>query len=312
MLPSSTDLKLFSGTANPKLAYEIARTLGVRLGDAIVGRFPDGEIKVQLGESVRGNDVYIIQSTCPPVNDNLMELLTLVDAVRRSSASRINAVIPYFGYARQDKQVAGREPITAKLVSTLLEAAGVERVITIDLHSRQLQGFFDIPLDMLSALRTIANHLRLGGLEDTVIVSPDTGRSEEARRLTELLGLPLAFMYKRRTSERDTQVTAVIGDVVGKRVILVDDVISTGGTLRRAVEALIEAGARPDVRIAATHAVLAGDARDRLAHPAIKEVIVTDTIPLPLEDRYTILSVAPLLASAIAHVNQHKSVSALI
>ena len=312
MLPSSTDLKLFSGTANPKLAYEIARTLGVRLGDAIVGRFPDGEIKVQLGESVRGNDVYIIQSTCPPVNDNLMELLTLVDAVRRSSASRINAVIPYFGYARQDKQVAGREPITANLVSTLLEAAGVERVITIDLHSRQLQGFFDIPLDMLSALRTIANHLRSGGLEDTVIVSPDTGRSEEARRLTELLGLPLAFMYKRRTSERDTQVTAVIGDVVGKRVILVDDVISTGGTLRRAVEALIEAGARPDMRIAATHAVLAGDARDRLAHPAIKEVIVTDTIPLPLEDRYTVLSVAPLLASAIAHVNQHKSVSALI
>ena len=312
MLPSSTDLKLFSGTANPKLAYEIAKALGVRLGDAIVGRFPDGEIKVQLGESVRGNDVYIIQPTCPPVNDNLMELLTLVDAVRRSSASRINAVIPYFGYARQDKQVAGREPITAKLVSTLLEAAGVERVITIDLHSRQLQGFFDIPLDMLSALRTIANHLRSGGLEDTVIVSPDTGRSEEARRLTELLGLPLAFMYKRRTSERDTQVTAVIGDVVGKRVILVDDVISTGGTLRRAVEALIEAGARPDVRIAATHAVLAGDARDRLAHPAIKEVIVTDTIPLPLEDRYTVLSVAPLLASAIAHVNQHKSVSALI
>jgi ribose-phosphate pyrophosphokinase len=312
MLPSSTDLKLFSGTANPKLAYEIAKALGVRLGDAIVGRFPDGEIKVQLGESVRGNDVYIIQPTCPPVNDNLMELLTLVDAVRRSSASRINAVIPYFGYARQDKQVAGREPITAKLVSTLLEAAGVERVITIDLHSRQLQGFFDIPLDMLSALRTIANHLRSGGLEDTVIVSPDTGRSEEARRLTELLGLPLAFMYKRRTSERDTQVTAVIGDVVGKRVILVDDVISTGGTLRRAVEALIEAGARPDVRIAATHAVLAGDARERLAHPAIKELIVTDTIPLGLEDCYTVLSVAPLLASAIAHVNQHKSVSALI
>jgi ribose-phosphate pyrophosphokinase len=312
MLPSSSDLKLFSGTANPKLAYEIARALGVRLGDAIVGRFPDGEIKVQLGESVRGNDVYIIQPTCPPVNDNLMELLTLVDAVRRSSASRINAVIPYFGYARQDKQVAGREPITAKLVSTLLEAAGVERVITIDLHARQLQGFFNIPLDMLSALRTIASYLRSGGLEDTVIVSPDTGRSEEARRLTELLGLPLAFMYKRRTSERDTQVTAVIGDVIDKRVILVDDVISTGGTLRRAVEALIEAGARPDVRIAATHAVLAGDARERLAHPAIKELIVTDTIPLALEDRYTVLSIAPLLASAIAHVNQHKSVSALI
>ena len=312
MLPSSSDLKLFSGTANPKLAYEIAQALGVRLGNAIVGRFPDGEIKVQLGESVRGNDVYIVQPTCPPVNDNLMELLTLVDAVRRSSAGRINAVIPYFGYARQDKQVAGREPITAKLVSTLLEAAGVERVITIDLHARQLQGFFNIPLDMLSALRTIASYLRSGGLEDTVIVSPDTGRSEEARRLTELLGLPLAFMYKRRTSERDTQVTAVIGDVIDKRVILVDDVISTGGTLRRAVEALIEAGARPDVRIAATHAVLAGDARERLAHPAIKELIVTDTIPLALEDRYTVLSIAPLLASAIAHVNQHKSVSALI
>ena len=308
---SSADLQLFAGSANPRLAFAIADCLGVRPGRAVVGRFPDGEAKVQLEESVRGADVYVIQPTCPPVNDNLMELLVMVDAFRRSSAGRINAVIPYFGYARQDKQVGGREPITAKLVSNLLEAAGVERVITVDLHARQIQGFFDIPVDQLSALRTIANYLQGLGLEDTIIVSPDTGRGEEARRLTELLGLPLALLYKKRKSEVDTQVTAVIGDVRDKRVILVDDVISTGGTLRRAVEALIEAGAQPDVRICATHAVLAGEARAQLSHPAIREVIVTDTIPLRPDDKYTVLSIAPLLASAIAHVHTHQSVSSL-
>jgi ribose-phosphate pyrophosphokinase len=312
VLTSSADIKLFAGSANPSLARSIAESLGKRLAVASVGRFPDGEVKVHLEESVRGDDCYVIQSTCPPVNDNLMEMLLLIDALRRSSAGRINAVIPYFGYARQDKQVAGREPITAKLIANLLEAAGTERVITVDLHARQIQGFFDIPVDMLSALRTIAAYLKSTGLENTVVVSPDTGRGEEARRMADLLELPLALLYKRRRSDVETEVTAVIGDVSGKRVVLVDDVISTGGTLRRAVEALLESGASSDVRIAATHPVLAGEARAKLAHEAIREVIVTDTIPLRMGETYTVLSIAPLLASAIAHVHQHKSVSVLI
>ncbi len=311
MLTSSADIKLFAGSANPALARAIAESLGTRLAAMTVGRFPDGEVKVHLEESVRGDDCYIVQSTCPPVNDHLMEVLVLADALRRSSAGRINAVVPYFGYARQDKQVAGREPITAKLVSNLLVSAGVERVITVDLHARQIQGFFDIPVDMLSALRTIAAYLKSTNIEDTIVVSPDTGRGEEARRMADLLELPLALLYKRRRSDTETEVTAVIGDVRGKRVLLVDDVVSTGGTLRRAVEALLESGARDDVRIAATHPVLAGEARIKLTHPAIREVIVTDTIPLGSGETYTVLSIAPLLASAIAHVHMHKSVSAL-
>ncbi|HWH33549.1 MAG TPA: ribose-phosphate pyrophosphokinase [Egibacteraceae bacterium] len=308
---SSDKVKLFAGTANPVLAGAIARTLGLPLGALSVGRFPDGEVKVRLEESVRGDDVYVVQSTCPPVDSHLMELLTLVDALRRSSAGRINAVIPYFGYARQDKQVTGREPITAKLVANLLESAGVDRVITVDLHARQVQGFFDVPVDQLSALRTMSGYLRQTAAPNTVVVSPDTGRGSEARRLADMLGLPLALLYKRRHSDTETEVTAVIGDVAFQRVLLVDDVISTGGTLRRAVEALLENGAVPDIRICATHAVLAGDARQYLSHDAIKEVIVTDTIPLRPGDPYTVLSIAPLIASAIYHVHTHQSVSSL-
>jgi ribose-phosphate pyrophosphokinase len=308
---SSDKVKLFAGTANPVLAGAIARTLGLPLGALSVGRFPDGEVKVRLEESVRGDDVYIVQSTCPPVDAHLMELLTLVDALRRSSAGRINAVIPYFGYARQDKQVTGREPITAKLVANLLESSGVDRVITVDLHARQVQGFFDVPVDQLSALRTMAGYLRQTLAPNTVVVSPDTGRGSEARRLADMLGLPLALLYKRRHSDTETEVTAVIGDVALQRVLLVDDVISTAGTIRRAVEALLEHGAVPDIRVCATHAVLAADARRQLSHEAIKEVIVTDTVPLRSEDPYTVLSIAPLIASAIYHVHTHQSVSSL-
>ena len=311
MQTATDEVKLFAGTANKALATAIARTLGLPLGALSIGRFPDGEVKVRLEESVRGDDVYVVQSTCPPVDEHLMELLVVLDALRRSSAGRINAVIPYFGYARQDKQTTGREPITAKLVANLLESAGVDRIITVDLHARQVQGFFDVPVDQLSALRTLAAYLRQTGIENTIVVSPDTGRGSEARRLADMLGLPLALLYKRRHSDTETEVTAVIGEVEGQRILLVDDVVSTGGTLRRAVEALLASGALHDVRIVATHPVLSGHARANLAHPAVREVIFTDTIPLAPEDTYTVLSIAPLIASAIYHIHTHQSVSML-
>jgi ribose-phosphate pyrophosphokinase len=267
---------------------------------------------VRLLESVRGDDVYLVQPTSPPVNDHLMELLLLADAARRSSAARINAVIPYFGYARQDKQTEGREPVSAKLVASLLERVGVHRVIAIGLHAPQIQGFFDIPVDHLSAVRLFARYLKERGYaENAVVVSPDAGRAEEARRLAERLGLPFAMLAKRRHGPRETSVTYVIGDVEGKRPLLVDDIVSTGGTIRRGVEALLLAGALPEIVVLATHAVLVGGARENLAHPAIREVVFTDTIPLR-DGGYTVLSTAELLAQAIRHVHTNQSVSALI
>jgi ribose-phosphate pyrophosphokinase len=306
------EIRIFSGNAHPDLAGRVAAALGLPLGQALVERFPDGEVRVRLLESVRGDDVYLVQPTSPPVNDHLMELLLLADAARRSSAARINAVIPYFGYARQDKQTQGREPISAKLVANLLEAVGVDRVIAIDLHAPQIQGFFDIPVDHLSAVRLFARYLRERGLDqEAVVVSPDAGRAEEARRLSERLGLPFAMLAKRRTGPRETGVTYVIGDVEGKRPLVIDDIVSTGGTIRRGVEALLEAGARPEVVVLATHPVLVAGARENLAHPAIREVVFTDTIPLR-EGGYTVLSTAELLAQAIRHVHTNQSVSALI
>ncbi len=304
-------IKIFTGNANRPLAQRIAEELGLPLGQAQVERFPDGEIRVRLLESVRGEDVFLVQPTSPPVNDHLMELLLLADAVRRSSAERINAVIPYFGYARQDK-TQGREPISAKLVAGLLEAVGVERVIAVDLHAPQIQGFFDIPVDHLSAVRLFAEYLEARRLtEGSVVVSPDAGRAEEARRLAERLGLPLAMLAKRRHGPKETSVTYVIGEVAGLRPILIDDIVSTGGTIRRGLEALLEAGARPEALVLATHPVLVGEAHKNLAHPAIREVVFTDTIPLK-EGGYTVISVAGLLAQAIRRVHTHESVSALI
>lgn len=305
------EIRLFSGSAHPDLARRVAEALGVPLGKALVDRFPDGEVRVRLLESVRGEDVYLIQPTCPPVNDHLMELLLLADAARRSSAGRINAVIPYFGYARQDKQTEGREPISARLVAGLLERVGVERVIAIDLHAPQIQGFFDIPVDHLSAVRLFARYLREKGyVENAVVVSPDAGRAEEARRLAERLGLPLAMLAKRRLGPRETSVTYVIGDVEGKRPILVDDIVSTGGTIRR--------GWRPSSRRGPPRGGghghprrPGGGAKENLAHPAVREVVFTDTIPLK-DGGYTVLSTAELLAQAIRHVHTNQSVSALI
>ncbi|MFN3368778.1 MAG: ribose-phosphate diphosphokinase [Thermus sp.] len=306
------EIKLFTGNAHPDLARRVAEALGIPLGKALVDRFPDGEVQVRLLESVRGNDVYLIQPTSPPVNDHLMELLLLADAARRSSAGRINAVIPYFGYARQDKQTQGREPVSAKLVANLLETVGVHRVIAIDLHAPQIQGFFDIPVDHLTAVRLFARYLQEKGYtENGVVVSPDAGRAEEARRLSERLGLPFAMLAKRRHGPKETSVTYVIGEVVGKRPLVIDDIVSTGGTIRRGVEALLQAGALPEVVVMATHPVLAGEARENLSHPAIREVIFADTIPLK-DGGYTVLSTAELLAQAIQHVHTNQSVSALI
>ncbi len=306
-------VKLFCGNANRPLAEAVAKALGIQLGEATVERFPDGEVRVRLLESIRGDDVYLIQSTAPPVNDHLMELLVLADAARRSSAGRINAVIPYFGYARQDKQTQGREPITARLVAGLLEHVGIHRVITVDLHAPQIQGFFYQPVDELSAVRLFAEYLERQNLtENAVVVSPDSGRAEQARRLSERLNLPLAILAKRRTGPRETQVSYVIGDVAGKRPLIIDDIISTGGTIRRGVEALLAAGAAPEVIVMASHAVLVGNARENLAHPAIREVVFTDTIALNPALGYTILPTAPLLAQAIRRVHTNQSVSVLI
>lgn len=310
---NSGHVKLFCGNANRPLAEAVARALGIQLGKATVERFPDGEVQVRLLESIRGDDVYLIQPTAPPVNDNLMELLVLADAVRRSSAGRINAVIPYFGYARQDKQTQGREPITARLVAGLLEHVGIHRVITVDLHAPQIQGFFYQPVDELSAVRLFAEYLESQRLtENAVVVSPDSGRAEQARRLSDRLNLPLAILAKRRTGPRETQVSYVIGDVAGKRPLIIDDIISTGGTIRRGVEALVAAGAAPEVVVMASHAVLVGNARENLAHPAIREVVFTDTIALNPALGYTILPTAPLLAQAIRRVHTNQSVSVLI
>jgi ribose-phosphate pyrophosphokinase len=241
-----------------------------------------------------------------------MELLVLVDALRRASAWRINAVIPYFGYARQDKKVQAREPITAKLVANLLETAGVDRVITIDLHAGQIQGFFDVPVDHLTALDILANYLRETDLSETVVVSPDVGRATEARRLANLLNVPLAMLYKRRTSPTDTEVTHVIGEVAGKRPIMIDDMISTAGTMRRGIEALLQLGAQPNVSVAATHPVFTPPALERLTHPAIQRVLVTDTVPFNGDHpNVQVLSVASLLAKAIHNVHHNDSVSSL-
>jgi len=306
------DIKLFAGGSTPALAEAVARHLERPLARGSVSQFPDGETRITLEESVRGADCFVIQSTCAPVNHNLMELLVLVDALRRASAWRVNAVVPYFGYARQDKKVQAREPITAKLVANLIEKAGADRVITIDLHAGQIQGFFDVPVDHLTALNILADHLRASDLTRSVVVSPDVGRATEARRLANLLGLPLAMLYKRRTSPTETEVTHVIGDVAGLRPIMIDDMISTAGTMRRGIDALLQLGAAPDVWVAATHAVFTPPALERLTHDAITHVCVTDTIPFAGgHERVEVLSVAPLLAKAIHNVHHNDSVSSL-
>jgi len=307
-------LKLFSGGGNPALAHEIAEALEVPIAEMTSFRFADGEIGVRIEESVRGEDVFVIQPTCPPVNEHLMELLVIIDALRRASAERITAVIPYFGYARQDRKMRPREPISAKLVANLLTAAGCHRILTVDLHAGQIWGFFDIPLDHLPSRMILGDYIARKGLENLVIVSPDVGGVPRAREFARQLGAPIAIIDKRRDRPNQVkEVVHVIGKVHRKTAILVDDIVDTAGTLTVGAQALIKRGVA-GVYACATHALLTGPAVQRISASSIQELVVTNTIPLPPDrriDKVTVLSVAPLLAEAIRRVHEDRSVSQL-
>ncbi|CAM4100926.1 ribose-phosphate pyrophosphokinase [Pseudoalteromonas sp. JBTF-M23] len=310
------DMKLFAGNATPELAQKVAKRLFIELGDAVVGRFSDGEISVQINENVRGSDVFIIQSTCAPTNDNLMELIVMVDALRRASAGRITAVIPYFGYARQDRRVrSARVPITAKVVADFLSSVGVDRVLTVDLHAEQIQGFFDVPVDNVFGSPVLLDDMKEREFEDVVVVSPDIGGVVRARAIAKLLNdTDLAIIDKRRPQANVSQVMHIIGDVAGRDCIIVDDMIDTGGTLCKAAEALKEHGAKR-VFAYATHPVLSGAAAENLRNSVIDEVIVTDSIPLSDElralDNIKVLTLADMLAETIRRISNEESISAM-
>lgn len=308
-------IKLITGNAHRKLAEEVASYLGIPLTDATVTTFSDGEIMVQINENVRGADVFVIQPTCAPVNHNIMELLLIMDALRRASARRITAVIPYYGYARQDRKVQPRVPISSRLVADLITVAGANRVLTMDLHAGQIQGFFDIPVDHLYAMPVLLEYIKKNYDSDRlVVVSPDAGGVERARTFARKLGSSLAIIDKRRERANVSQVMHVIGDVRDKDTLILDDIIDTGGTTTLAAQALIEHGAR-SVNAACTHAVLSGPAVERLNSSPIKEVIVTNTIPLDSKQsacqKLKVLSIGPLLAEAIKRIHEESSISSL-
>lgn len=309
-----TKLKIFALSSNRPLAEKVTENVGIELGQLSVNRFSDGEIQINIEESVRGDNVYIIQSTSAPVNDNLMELLILVDALRRASARTINVVIPYYGYARQDRKVRSREPITAKLVANMLQNSGVSRVLALDLHAAQIQGFFDIPVDHLMGAPLLADYFIQNGIaEDAVVVSPDHGGVTRARALAEFLKSPIAIIDKRRPKANVAQIMNIIGDVKGKKCIMLDDMIDTAGTITLGAQALMDAGAA-EVYVSCTHSVLSGPAIERLENSPIKQVVVTDSIQLPKEkqiDKIVQVSVAPLIASAIKRINENRAVSPL-
>ena len=311
------DIKLFAGNATPELAKKISERLYISLGDATVGRFSDGEIQVQINENVRGADVFIIQSTCAPTNDNLMELIVMVDALRRASAGRITAVVPYFGYARQDRRVrSARVPITAKVVADLLSTVGIDRVLTCDLHAEQIQGFFDIPVDNVFGSPVLLDDiLKKTDLVNPIVVSPDIGGVVRARAVAKLLNdTEMAIIDKRRPRANVSQVMHIIGDVADRDCILVDDMIDTGGTLCKAAEALKERGAKR-VFAYATHAVFSGAATQHLASDAIDEIVVTDTVPLSPEmkalGKVRVLTLSTMLAEAIRRISNEESISAM-
>ncbi|KJS67678.1 MAG: ribose-phosphate pyrophosphokinase [Peptococcaceae bacterium BICA1-7] len=313
LMTSRRRLKIFTGNANPRLAEEIAQYLGVSVGSAKVSRFSDGEVQVKINESVRGADVFIVQPTSTPVNEHLMELLIMVDAVRRASARRITAVIPYYGYARQDRKTRARDPITAKLVANLLHASGARRVITMDLHAGQIQGFFDIPVDHLPCVPILAQYFMQQKINDLVVVSPDIGGVTRARDLAERIGAPIAIIDKRRPEPNVAEIMNIIGDINGKNVIMIDDIIDTAGTISQGAKALKKWGAK-DIYICCTHPVLSGPALKRLEESPAGEILVTNTIYVPQEkvlSRMKILSVAPLLGEAIIRIHEDLSVSKL-
>jgi len=309
------ELRLFTGSANPELAHKIAGHLGVPVGSMSVTTFSDGETLVQINESVRGADAFIVQSGCRPVNDHIMELLIIIDALSRASARRINVVMPYYSYARQDKKVKPREPVTAKLLANLITTAGADRLLTVDLHAGQIQGFFDVPVDNLYAGPIIANYLmrHVTVHNHTVVVSPDVGGVPRARAIAEILGTPIAIIVKRRPEPNKAEVFEVIGDIKDRSCVMIDDMIDTGGSVSVGAQALAERGAR-EIYAACTHPVLSDGAVQRLEEAPIQQVIVTDTIPLPPEkrsDKIVQLSVAPLLADAIRAIHEESSVSQL-
>lgn len=306
-------IKVLNCNANKDLAKDIAFNLGIPVGDAQVGTFSNGEISVSINESIRGSDVFVVQSTSAPVNDNLMELLIMIDALKRASAGRINAVMPFYGYARQDRKSKSREPITAKLVANLIEAAGADRVITMDLHAPQIQGFFDIPVDHLYAAPLFVNYFINKKLDDIVVVSPDVGGVTRARALATKLDAPLAIIDKRRPKPNVSEVMNIIGDIENKNCIIIDDMVDTAGTLVNAAKVLKDMGAR-EVYVACTHPILSGPAFERIRDSVIKELIVTNTIPLPAgkpADKIKVLSVAPLFAEAIKRIYEGLSLSKL-
>ena len=309
------DIKIFTLNSNIEVAQGIAGCLGLPLGKSDCTTFSDGEIAVSLHESVRGSECFIVQSTCSPVNDNLMELLIMIDAMKRASASSITAVMPYFGYARQDRKSKARDPISAKLCADLITAAGADRVLTMDLHAAQIQGFFNIPVDHLVGAPMLAEHMRnkiAGHNDEYVVVSPDLGSVTRARNFAAKIGCPIAIVDKRRQRANVSEVMNIIGEVQGKKVILVDDMIDTAGTLCNAANAIVEKGGATEVYACASHAVLSGPAIERIKNSAIKECILLDTVPVSEDkmlDKFTILSVAPLFAEAIERIYEDKPVS---
>ena len=315
MNTSGSEIKLFSGNSNFKLAKDIAESLGVELGSCEIKKFSDGEISVNFPESVRGKDIYIIQPTSSPVDTNLMELLIMIDALKRASAGRINAVIPYYGYARQDRKAKSRDPITAKLVANLITVAGADRLVSMDLHAPQIQGYFDIPVDHLLGGPILANAYKkeFYGRDDVVVVSPDLGSVTRARNFADKLDVPIAIIDKRRPKANVSEVLNIIGDIKGKTAIIVDDMIDTAGTLTNGASALIELGAK-EVYACCTHAVLSGEAIERIQNSPIKEVLTLDTIAIPEEkmiDKIKIESVAPIFAQAINRIFTNKPISAI-
>ncbi len=306
-------MMVFSGTSNPELAEDVARELGIELGNVKIRHFANGEIYVRFLESVRGADVFLVQSVCRPVNDTLMELLIMVDAAKRASAESITAVIPHFGYARQDKKSAAREPITAKLVADLLTVAGIDRVITMDLHQGQIQGFFNQPVNHLTALPILADYFESLDLKNCCVVSPDVGRAKACKKLADMLGASLAIMHKGRPEHNVAEITHVIGDVNGKTCIVADDMIDTAGSITEGAKALIQQGAE-GVYVTATHGIFSPPAYERIEAAPITELVVTNTVPVPEERRHgkiRVLSVAPLIAAAVDNVFKDESVSEL-
>ena len=307
-------LAIFTGTSNSKLAQGICKKLKVPLVDVLVGRFSEGEIRVEIKENIRGRDVFIIQPTCPPANDNLMELLILIDAARRASAKRITAVLPYYGYARQDRKDQPRVPITAKLVSNLIVAAGANRVLCMDLHANQIQGFFDIPVDHLYGINTLCEYFHNKGVKDLVVVSPDVGGIKMARAYARRLEAGLAIVDKRRSGPEETEVMHILGDVQGKNAVLVDDICATAGSLMEAVGALKKQGVK-DVYAAVSHGILSGKAIERIRScEGLKELVITDSIPLEETkqmDKIKVVSITDLLAEAIQRIHNEESLSCL-